>query len=137
MFENLEINIFAVLASILSNMIIGALWYSKLLFGKAWMQLVGLSENDIRESGANKAMALSIIPAVISALTIAILVSLTGADSITDALVIGSLITVGISGMVSLNLVFFEGRSMKLTLINVGYPFIAYNAAAVILTIWR
>lgn len=130
-------NIWAVLVGIVSNMAIGALWYSPVLFGNAWLTLVGKKSEDISDAEGSAAMALSIIPAIVTVISLALLLGFTGASSISDALVVGSLASLGLMGMGSLNLVFFEDRSIKLTALNAGYFIVALNVAAVILTLWK
>lgn len=130
-------NIWAVLCAIASNMIIGALWYSPLLFGNVWLRLVGKKGEEIDSSDANASMALSIIPATFSALFLFLILSFAGAASVLDAVIVGSIASLGFAGMSALNLVFFEERSMKLTTLNVGYTFVSYLVAAIILTLWR
>jgi hypothetical protein len=44
---------------------------------------------------------------------------------------------VGFIGMNAVNLVLFEDRSLKLTLINAGYPLVTLNIVAVVLALWR
>ena len=41
-----ELNIWAVIVVSVLNMVIGSLWYSKLMFGKAWMRGIGFSDNE-------------------------------------------------------------------------------------------
>ena len=137
MFQNISINIWALLVSIVSSMALGMLWYSPVLFGNVWLKLVDKKAEDISKEESKSAMSLAFIPAVVSSLGLALLVSIMGAVTWVDAIVLGSLTSITFSGMSMLNLVFFENRSFKLTLLNVGYGFVAYNVAAVILTIWR
>lgn len=130
-------NGWAVLAGIVGNMVLGALWYSPVLFGNTWLKLVGKKSEDIGKSEGNAAMALSIIPAIVTVCSLALVLGFTGASSLADALIIGSIASVGWIGMSSLNLVFFEDRSLKLTALNTGYFVVALNVAAVILTLWK
>ena len=41
------INIWAVLVSIVAMMVIGALWYSPVLFGNTWLRLIGKKPEEI------------------------------------------------------------------------------------------
>ncbi len=43
-----RINYFAVLAAALSTFILGGLWYSPLLFGKAWMRANSFTDDDLQ-----------------------------------------------------------------------------------------
>jgi len=127
----------AVLVCIISNMVIGALWYSPVLFGTIWLKLVNRQSGDIDTKEARSSMALSIIPAILSVLTLAVLLGLTGASTPMEGILVASLVSVGFVGMSALNLVFFENRSLALTLLNTGYFFTALNVAALILTLWK
>jgi len=42
---NIEAHYLSILLSSIASMVIGFLRYSPMLFGKSWMQLVGISEN--------------------------------------------------------------------------------------------
>lgn len=131
------INIWALLVCILINMILGALWYSPVLFGNKWLTLIGKKADEITKEDANKSMSLSIIPAALSIIFLALVLSFVNSQNWIDALITGSLMSAGFIGMSSFNLVLFEGRSVGLTLINVGYSFTAFNIASQILTYWK
>lgn len=130
-------NIWAILVCLISNMVIGALWYSPLLFGNAWLKLVGKKQEDISKEEGNKAMLLSMIPAVFLALFMALILAFVNASSIIDAIIIGSIVSAGFILMSAIHLVLFEGRSFKLALLNAGYSFLSLNVAAIILTLWK
>jgi hypothetical protein len=44
-----HVNYVAVLAAALSSFLIGGLWYSPVLFARAWMREAGLAEDRLRE----------------------------------------------------------------------------------------
>jgi hypothetical protein len=118
-------------------MIIGALWYSPVLFGNAWMKLINKKPDEIDKESANKAMSFAIIPAALSVLVLAVVLACANATTIADALVIATLVSAGFIGTSALNLVLFEGRSFLLSLLNTGYSFVSLNIAAVILIAWK
>src|ERR1022692_4193433 len=64
-----HINWLAVLAAAVSTFVLGGLWYSKALFGRAWMSVNNLSEADLAKSNMIKIFGLSLIFAVIMAAT--------------------------------------------------------------------
>ncbi len=45
-----DINYWAVLVAAVVSMVIGALWYSPVLFGKLWMKYSGLSDKKLAEA---------------------------------------------------------------------------------------
>ncbi len=130
-------NIWSVLVGFVSNMVIGSLWYSPVLFGNKWLELTGRKAEDISKEDARKSMTLSMIPGVLSIVLLALILGVANSTTMADALVLGSLVSAGIIGMSNLNQVFFEGRPFKLILLNTGYSFVAMNIAALIITFWR
>jgi hypothetical protein len=137
MLQNISFNIIAIIVCIVVNMIIGALWYSPLMFGKAWLSLTGRKAEEITKEDGNKSMSFAIIPAAVSAFGLALLVGIAQPGTIFDALVIGSLASVVFSGMSALNLVLFEGRTLKLSLLHTGYFIVSWNIVSIILTLWK
>ncbi|MDC7226389.1 MAG: DUF1761 domain-containing protein [Spirochaetales bacterium] len=137
MFESFTFNIWAVLVSVVINMLIGALWYSPVLFGNIWLKLIEKKAEDIGRDEGNKAMALAIVPAIVSAAGLSVLIGISDASGIVDAIIIGSLASIAFSGMSLLNLVFFEDRKFSLVLLNAGYAFVSFNIISIILTLWK
>ncbi|MGB4971685.1 MAG: DUF1761 domain-containing protein, partial [Cyclobacteriaceae bacterium] len=48
------LNYWAILVSALSTFLIGGLWYSPAVFGKAWMKENGLTEEDLKKGNMAK-----------------------------------------------------------------------------------
>jgi len=136
-FQAVSFNVWAILVCFISNMVIGALWYSPLLFGKVWLRLTGKNQDDISKEDATKSMILSMIPAGLSIIFLAVILGFTGASSLVDALIIGTLVSAGFIGMNHVNLLLFEERSILLTLVNIGYLVVSFNIGAIILTLWQ
>lgn len=44
-----DVNLVAVLVAGVVDMVIGALWYSPVLFAKSWMRLIGKKEEDMKK----------------------------------------------------------------------------------------
>ena len=127
----------ALAVSFVAFMLIGALWYSPVLFGKIWMKELGIKEEDISREEGTRAMLLSMLPALVSVGVVYILLAFLNARTLPDALIVGSLASLGLVGMNALNLTLFEGRSLKLVCINAGYSFVSLNTAALIMTLWK
>lgn len=66
-----HLNWLAVLAAALSTFVLGGLWYSKALFGRAWMEVNGLTDADLAKSNMLKIFGLSLVFAVIMAANLA------------------------------------------------------------------
>ena len=53
---DIQVDWLGVLVAAAAGMAVGSVWYSKVLFGKQWQQLVGLKDSDMKQ-GATAAMA--------------------------------------------------------------------------------
>ena len=115
----MHINHFAVISAALSTFVIGGLWYSPLLFHKAWMNASGLKEQDLRNAGMAKVFGLSFVLSLIMAYNLAAFLAtpdttvLWGATAGALAGIGWVALSIGILGL-------FERRSWKYVLINGG-----------------
>lgn len=53
----MEINWIAVLGSAIGMQMLGAVWWTPLLFGKPWMRALGVTQNDLSMSGLPTGLA--------------------------------------------------------------------------------
>src|SRR5437868_4768018 len=65
-FQNL--NWLAVLAATLSTFIIGGVWYSPLMCGKVWMEVTGITDEQMKASNKGKIFGLAFVLILISAI---------------------------------------------------------------------
>jgi uncharacterized protein YacL len=130
-----EINILAVLAATLLFMVIGALWYSPVLFSKPWMKYVGKTEDQL-----NSSPAMYVIPTVgglVLALTLAYLIGATNAYTLVGALRIAIATWGGFVFTSTFINTTFSGRHWKLALIDSGYFLVSTLLMAVIFHYWK
>lgn len=130
-------NIWAVLVAIILNMVLGMLWYSPLMFGNLWLKLIGKTAEEISKEESSQAMKWAFVPAVVSSLSLALILGFLNAQSALDGIVIATVVAVGFIGMSHLNLVLFESRSLKLTILNTGYSLASLILAGIVLSLWR
>ncbi|MGB1088685.1 MAG: DUF1761 domain-containing protein [Alphaproteobacteria bacterium] len=123
-----SINYWGVLAAVVVNMAVGALWYSKLLFGPAWMKSVGLTEDDIKDG--NKAMVFAGVLSVLIAFFMAVVLQWVGppdhgGSGLGLGLIVGFAMWLGFSGpTLFIHLIFHQGTG-KQYLINGGNYLVA------------
>jgi len=134
-----NINFWAVIVATLSTFVVGWLWYGP-LFGKVWMSLVGLSEQQIQQSNMGKIFGLAFIFELIMAFNLAIFFYGGGGGGIltggTGALY-GFLTGFGwISFALAVNSL-YERRSWKYMLINGGYWTLSLTLMGLILGLWQ
>jgi hypothetical protein len=125
-----------VLAGTVASMILGGLWYS-VLFGKAWKNLMGWKKGDVQQADVNKAMAQTIVWAIVKAYGMALLVSAVGAQGVRDGLVLGALVSaVIVLPTIGTNYA-FEKKPPALLAITVGNHAVSLLALGAILGAWR
>jgi hypothetical protein len=128
-----QINYLAVGAAALSSFLIGGLWYSPILFAKAWMRETGLREEQLSK-GVGKTFAIAFVISVVIALNLALFLG-TEADAIMG-MAYGALAAVWVGGSMAITFA-FERRSLVLTLIDAGYHVVAYTVMGGIIGAWH
>jgi hypothetical protein len=131
-----HINWFAVLAAAVSTFVLGGLWYSPFLFGRAWMRVNNLNEAELAKSNMAKIFGLSFFFAVIMAANLAAFLAepkTTAAWGATAGFLAGfGWVTLAIA-----TIALFERRSWKYTLINGGYMTVSFAIMGLIIGAWR
>ena len=134
-----SLNYLAIVAGVIINQVMGAAWYSGL--GKPWMAEVGFTQEELEAVRGTPRQWVPYIVAILCALVftscLAVLTQLTGADSVGDGLALGLLVAIGFVATSYATTYSFEDRSVRLFLINTGYPVISYAIIGVMLAIWQ
>jgi Protein of unknown function (DUF1761) len=133
--ESLHFHYPAVFAASLIGFVIGGLWYSPILFAKAWMQASGVSEAQAKSMNVARVFGLALLANVVMAFNLA---AFLGAKATLQfGLFAGFATGLGWVAM-SLGVIYlFEQRSLKLWLINSGYQVLAYTVMGAILGAWK
>ncbi|MFD5224287.1 DUF1761 domain-containing protein [Microbacterium sp. NPDC058342] len=134
-----EINYWAVLVATVSTMIVGSLWYAPKVFGTRWAKLAGV---DLDRPASSAAMPI-ITTVIVSFLTAWVLA---GAASIAWHFYEGAYFWASVVTAVTLWAGFiaarfithdaFEGRSTRLTTLNIGHELVTVLVMAVIIGVW-
>lgn len=128
-----ELNYLAVLVVVVGYMIVGSLWYSPVLFGKAWMKLINKKREELGNPG--KAIAGTIVMAIVGVLAVALLVQWTGAADALDGLKLGLLAAVIVAATMATNFL-YENRPFALYALNAGYHAVTLLVAGIVLSVW-
>jgi hypothetical protein len=137
-----HLNYLAVLVSTLAYFILGALWYSPVLFSKPWMAGHGISMPDNDEAKAKMKkqmpmmMLMTFVVCFIASVAIGWLEAVIGATNCVLGLKIGVVASVFPCVAIALSHMYTQ-KSFKLTVIDAGYHVAGVIAAAVILSVWR
>ncbi len=129
------INWAAVIVSTLIAFAVGGAWYSTALFGNAWLEEVGLTEEAVNNANMRKTFGGTLVLQFLAVIALAVLV---GTDSswqsgLSAGLVIGIFWIATAYGITYL----FEQRSMRLFLINAGYNVVLFAIVGTIIGAWH
>lgn len=108
------------LAAVLVRVILGAIWYSPVAFGPAFMRLSGCSEQEMK-ARLPLAAASDLIGAIIMTFILAHAVYYAGATSWGTGAAVGLFNWLGFVAVTHFALVMYEKRPFKLFLVNNGY----------------
>jgi len=121
-------NYVAILIAFVAMMAGGALWYSPMLFGKRWVALTNMEM-----TAGNSAMAGQAVLTLISATSLAVIMSWAHPATIIEGGYVGFLVGAGILATSGAGQVLFERRPMALFWIGQGYNVLAMTIAGLIL----
>ena len=100
-------------------MVLGALWYSPLLFGNVWMKSLGKTAETL--DSPTKPMIASVIASLMTAIGVALLLSWMDINTLVEALALGVTLAVLIIFPALLSDNLFCGWGTTLLLIQSGY----------------
>ena len=130
-----ELNFWAILFAALSAFLLGGLWYSPLMFLRAWQRASGLGDDDMKRGHPaliyGGAFVLSLIAAFVFALFLGPNPSL--------ALGLGAGFSAGlcwVTASFGINYL-FERRKLGLFLVNGGYHTLQFTLYGLILGLWH
>ena len=128
-----NINWLSVIAAAVSSFLVGGIWYGP-VFGRAWMQAFGLSEEDLGKRNMPMVFGLALLLALIASINLEMFI---GAEA---GLAFGTAagFFAGLGWVATfLGIIYlFEMQSMKAYLINAGYCVVALTLMGAILGAW-
>lgn len=126
-----SVNFLGVIAAAVSYFVVGGIWYSPLLFSKAWVKENGFTEEDINKRNKGAIFGGSFVLSLIISFCMAVWLGYPRTAS--GGMIVGAVIGIGFVST-ALGIVYlFEGKSIRLFLINAGYNAIAFIVAGTIL----
>ena len=130
-----DMNWLAVAVATIVAFSVGGLWYSKALFGDAWLEEVGLTEEAVNDSNKAKTFGGAFILQLLATTALAATLGAesTLLDGLHSGLFIGILWILTSYGVTYL----FEQRSMRLFFINAGYYVVLFAISGSILGAWH
>lgn len=128
-------NWWAILVSALAAFALGGLWYSPVLFAKPWMKETGVNPDQAKGRSVALAFGGTFLLQLVAAAVLAIIVRPMG--NAADGALTGFLIGVCFVGTAVGTNYLYEGKSLKLFFINVGYAVGLLTIMGAILGAWH
>ena len=111
-----DVNLLGVLLAAIATTIIGMVWYSPKVFGKIWMKLANVKKPE----SDSKSMLLAFFSTLLSAFVLSLLIAYLG-FGVAEALILAFLLWLGFIATTTLGNFLWEGKPIKLYLLNNGY----------------
>jgi len=135
--ETASVNFVAILVAGLAYFFLGAVWYAKPLFGKAWMQGIGKTEEQVKAAFSPLKLVWALFGSLLAAYGIARILSWMSSVSVATGIVVGLLTGICFAfAVMTINDV-MESRPKMLTAINVIYHLAGFVVMGLILGAWR
>lgn len=134
--EDMYINHWAVLVAAISNLIVGATWYSPALFYNAWKSENNKTDDDFKDINVGKLYSISTILSVIICYNMAFFLGDANTDWVWGTTA-GFLTGFGWAAMIFVIIAMYEQKSIRYMLINGGYIVVYFTLIGFILGIWR
>lgn len=134
-----EINYWAVLVATMASMIVGAIWYARGVMGARWAKLADV-DLDKPSRGALWPMIATVIVTFITAWVLAGASSIAwhfyGGSYFWASLVTAVMLWAGFTAARLITHDAFEGRSTKLTTLNIAHELITVLVMALVIGVW-
>jgi hypothetical protein len=132
-----HLNPWAILTGGLVFWILGATWYSPVLFAKPWMAMLGIQKTEGRKPGMLLAMTASLICDIVMVFMLEHLIMWSDANTFEWGAIIGVIAWLGFIAAPSLPQGMYEGRPFKLFAINSGYWLVGLILVGGMLAVWH
>ena len=129
-----SVNWWAVVASMVVAMALGSVWYSQMMFGKIWQEELKIKAKEMGGADPTAAMVGAALLTLIQGTILAVLI---GGGDVTEGVRMGALVSVGLIAAAVGVQYCFEGRSLRLFLVNTGYIVVTLVSMGAIIGAWH
>lgn len=133
------INLWSILVASIVAFVIGAIWYSPILFGKEWMALTKLSDADVaaaKTKGVTLFYVIQFIFTVVSFCVLGFALGSIGTHTASDGAFLGLLAWVGFVLPIGVSNLMWEKKPFKLVLINTVSTLLSLVVGGAIVGAW-
>ncbi len=138
--ETVDVQWMALLVAVIINMVVGAIWYSPVMFGKAWQKFIGKTDKQLSET-AKGAYIYAVVMALVQSFVLKHFVTYATVfypsySNLEIGLFTGAWIWIGfVATSVGLSYI-FAARRKKLLLIDAGYHLVVLMINGALLATW-
>jgi hypothetical protein len=135
-----NVNILAVLVAALLTFVLGAFWYSPVLFAKQWMAAQGYTPEKLaamKQRGVTRAYVVSALCYVVMAYVVSLLASYTNSTTLAQGLWLGFLSWLGFAATIGLTANVFSEKPIAAWVIDAGYQLAYLVIMGALLSVWR
>jgi hypothetical protein len=139
MIPNIDVNFEIIFLAAIIGMAVGALWYSPLLFGNAWMKASGMTKNDLDKSkkkGMKKIYLAVFMGTLVTSYVLAFLLKLIAVVNIVDGVKVGVLLWLGMAVPIMFGEILWGNKTKMFFLIKVFHNLVVMILMSVILSAW-
>lgn len=132
------VNFIELMVSSIAGFIVGGIWYSQAVFGKAWMKEMKINPKDahkINDKEMGISLTLGFLRTIVMAFVLIFFVEITGFKTMQEVLKLAFFIWIGFIATIMLDSILWEKKSRKLYFINVFQYFVAIMVMAAII-VW-
>jgi surface polysaccharide O-acyltransferase-like enzyme len=136
--NNSKTNHLAVIVSAVVYFMIGGLWFG-VVFGQAWLNAVGKSVAELQKTTMPEGVlyTLAFLTSLILCYTLNALLQRGGKQSVGEGVKLGLCLWIGIVATTAGPIFMFSGLSLRLFLLDTGYPLVAMIISGAIIGVWR
>ncbi|HVH67601.1 MAG TPA: DUF1761 domain-containing protein [Gemmatimonadales bacterium] len=135
-----NVNVLAVLVAALLTFVLGAFWYSPVLFAKQWVAAQGYTPEKLaamKQRGVTRAYIVSALCYVVMAYVVALLASYTNSTTLAQGLWLGFLAWLGFAATIGLTGHMFSEKPIAAWVIDAGYQLAYLLIMGGLLSVWR
>ncbi len=135
-----NVNILAVFVAALLTFVLGAFWYSPVLFARQWMQAQGYTPErleEMKKKGLTRAYVGSALCYLVMAWVVALFAAYTNSTTLASGLWLGFLAWLGFAAPLGLTANLFSEKPIAAWVIDAGYQLAFLVIMGVLLSLWR
>ena len=129
-----DLNWLAVLVAALAYFVLGAIWYSNMMFGKAYRAALGITEQG---TPSPSLLVINFVGWLITATALGLVGAAAGASTVLDGIVLGFVAGVGFVVVHQVVAGVFDPGRRALMSVTVSYTVPGFVIMGVILAVWK